>query len=115
MLFSILFADYTNKGKGKDIRELETCINIELCKVVTWLNVDKTHCMLFTNGRKHRNRIKYIFINNNQTETVSHTNFLGVLIDKMLSWSCHIDISCTKIARGIRIIKKARYVIKKHL
>ena len=114
VLLSIRFADDTSLfAQGQDTREIETCINNKLCLAVTWLNlnkfslnVDKTHCMLFTNGKKHRNRINNIFIYGKKIETVSHTKFLGVLTDKKLSWYCHVDHICTKIARGIGILRK---------
>ena len=66
MLFSIIFADDTNMFvQGIGIRELETmsCINIELCKVVTWLNVKKLSLNVYKKplyGKKHRNRINTI-------------------------------------------------------
>ena len=60
-LFSVLFADDTNIFyTNSDLKSLIDNVNIELEKIVTWLNanklsliVEETHYMLFRNkGRK---------------------------------------------------------------
>ena len=41
---------------------------------------------------------------------VSETKFFGVIIDNKLNWTPHIRYVCTKVAKGIDIILKARKV-----
>ena len=69
----------------------EQKINRELEKVNIWLqlnkltlNVDKTKCMLF-----HKRRAvppTNMSINNIPIDIVPHSNYLGIILDKHLSW-----------------------------
>ena len=79
-------------------------MNTEVEKIVDWhnankmsLNVDKTHYILFnTQGKKTSNHDD-IIINGSKINEVSHTKFLGVIIDKNLTWKNHIDYVCSKV------------------
>jgi hypothetical protein len=50
-------------------------------------------------------------MNGEHIQEVTHTKFLGVIIDNHLSWSEHIKYIKGKIAKGIGIIGKAKYVL----
>ena len=110
-LFPILFADDTNVFlQGKNINEMCNVMNIELKKLVIWLNVNKlslnikkTHFMIFCKPRVKLNLNTNICINTQEIELVHKTKFLGVIIDDKLLWSDHIQYICTKISKTIGI------------
>ena len=114
--FSILFADDSNFFyTHKNIDTLMQTINSELEKIVEWLNtnkmslnVDKTHYIVFTMPGKTISVHNDTIINNCKINEVSHTKFLGVLIDKNLTWKYHIDHVCSKVSKNIGILRKLR-------
>ena len=119
-LIPILFADDTNVFmSGTDIADMCTLLNIELQKIVMWLNsnklslnVSKTHYMLF---RPHKKcKMKYdtnILLDGHLITETKNTKFLGVVLDNKLSWADHINCIKKKISKGIGIICKARKLI----
>ena len=111
LLFTLLFADDTNVfTSGKDVRQLIAIMNNEFTKIVEWLNVNK----LSLNVSLSRNRIindTDIKINGQMVARVACTKFLGVLIDKKLSWANHIKAIKMKISKGTGILKKAKIYI----
>ena len=122
LLSTIMFADDTNMFlEHHDIKYLESVINIEIVKIVEWLNVNKlslnvkkTHAILFT---KHRNicsePMLNVYIGKDIVQTVTKTTFLGVVIDYKLTWKEHIHKLCNKISKGIGLIKKVRYKLQR--
>ena len=54
-----------------------------------------------------------IKINNEQIDGVQSITFLGVNINKNLTWNGHIDTVASKISRTIGIISKSKYFISK--
>ena len=93
--YCILFADDTNIFiKHSNYATLIDRLNKDLYNIYEWLksnklslNIKKTHYMLF-----HRSRIKNmssqeIIINDININRVSHTHFVGVIIDTKLSWA----------------------------
>ena len=69
-------------------------MNNELYKVNQWfkanklsLNLKKTNFIIFAGGNKKYDKEKAkIYINDKATNQVSHTRFLGIIIDENLSW-----------------------------
>ena len=54
--------------------------------------------MIFKNRHSNRNYNDiHIFIDNSELSKVSHTKFLGVIIDESLTWKSHILIHVTYI------------------
>ena len=96
-LISILFADDTNMFmSSKDVHSLQTVINQELILVSKWLkvnklslNIKKTHFMIFSNKSDVCGQID-IRIDGEPIQAVGKTKFLGVIIDKNLTWKDHI-------------------------
>ena len=97
LLKFIIFADDTNIFHSSDnIEILETTINQELKKLATWfkanklsLNIDKTSFILFS--KKRIRKSINIIIDNKAINEVHETKFLGVIIDKNLTWTTHIE------------------------
>ena len=118
-LFLILFADDTNAFiTGKNISELISKMNCELRKLVIWLDVNKlrlntkkTHFMVFSTTKKTIPDHCKLFISNDQIHQVSHTKFLGVMIDNKLNWDFHINYIKSKLSKAVGILSKARKYI----
>jgi hypothetical protein len=116
-----MFADDTNVFlKGSNIRELERIMNHELSLLSEWLksnklslNVSKTHYMLFTSPRKKVNYKLSLNIENDEISKVSHTKFLGVVLDSKLTWKDHVSYIKGKISKSIGIIHRAKQNLNK--
>ena len=113
----ILFADDRNLFyTGPNLSDLVCQINQEIKTIYSWvkanklsLNIDKTNFMLFT--KKGFSRVMdELQIEGKRIMEVHETKFLWVLIDNKLSWKPHIRYICTKVAKGIGVILKARKV-----
>ena len=95
-------------------------IQWELTKLYDWLldnklilNIAKTHFMIFHRARqKHKINFK---ISKVHIEQIKHTQFLGVIFDDNLDWSNHISYINRKIAKGIRIICRAKSTLTHRL
>ena len=104
-LFAILFADDSNFFcTGPNLNELVTTVNHELKNIVHWLNanrmslnVEKTHYIVFSNRGKTTNLDTNVQIAGSVIEKVNFTKFLGIIIDKNLTWKFHVDHVCSKI------------------
>ena len=99
-----------------DLDKLVKKINEELKIVMIWLNanklslnIEKTHLMLFSPKGKHPIDVR-IYINEQFIDKVSHTKFLGVILDDQLNWVNHIKYIRNKVAKSIGIILKDRKV-----
>ena len=75
---------------------MEHDLNIEIQNISQWpkanklsLNIKKTCTMTISNIPSVRKRIN-IYIDGTQIDTVSHTQFLGVIIDNKINWNEHI-------------------------
>ena len=116
----VLFADDTNLfSSGTDLPAMANNINYELEQISLWLkvnknylNVKKTHYMVFTNKKSRTANLK-ISIDNQIIDEVCQTKFLGVIIDSKLTWKNHIFYICGKISRGIGMLIKARNYLNK--
>jgi Reverse transcriptase (RNA-dependent DNA polymerase) len=121
----IIFADDTNVFHShKSLQELYQIINHELTYVVDWfrinklsLNIGKTNFILFKSHRKPSPPLNInLLIDGNIIPQVTHTKFLGVIIDQHLNWSEHIKIVSMKIAKNVGVLNRlAFYVPKKVL
>ena len=92
-------------------------INVELEKVTDWLklnklslNINKTKAMLFHTPRKKVNPPK-ILIQGTEVEFVEEFNFLGIILDKHLSWIPHLQHIAKKISKTIGIMNRLKNVV----
>ena len=90
----VLFADDTNiLFRHTCLKQLNEVIQIEMNKITDWLNAnklsintEKTKFILFrSKNKKLKDDIK-ISINNESIKQVKNTTFLGIVIDKCLTW-----------------------------
>ena len=107
--------DITSKNKS-DI------INIELEGVHSWLkanrlalNVNKTKYMLFSKRKNNHPREINVKINNNDIQSVTEFNFLGLYLNSKLNWDTHVNIIIKKISRAVGIIKKMQLLFPKRI
>ena len=111
----VLFADDTNIFLSHpNLYTLVNTLNIELTKVTNWfranklsLNVKKTNYIHFSNKRKTTPSLN-IKLDNTIILPVDNTKFLGVIIDKNLSWKDHISKTTNQLSRNIGILRKLR-------
>ena len=116
-LFKILFADDTNfLLSDKDINNLCNTLNNELYAVNLWFkvnkltkNMDKTHAVAFTK-RNHNNGLN-ILLDDKVLPIEDETKFLGIKIDKKLSWKSHIQFTRNKISKVIGVISKVKQLL----
>jgi hypothetical protein len=112
----ILFADDTNAFCCDDnIDTLYRKTNKEMEEITDWfsinklsLNVDKTNYMLFTNLKLKKDEIPKIYINKKEIEEALFAKFLGVYLDKHLTWAKQIEMVTAKVARGIGVIQRLK-------
>ena len=95
--------------------------NIELCKIDKWLklnklalNTTKSKFIIFHMPQK-RVEIPLIKLNNVNIECVTNFDFLGVVIDKKLSWHGHIDKISLKLSRCVGILNKLKRFLPQHI
>ena len=93
-----LFPDDTNIFyTDKNVKALETSINIELQKQLAY---QPEICMFDKEQNKDVDLESKVYI-----------KYLGVLIDKNLSWKDHIDAISTKTSKNVGLIAKLRHFV----
>ena len=115
-----LFADDTNLlYADNDLNTLETVVKNELNSVCNWLNANKltvnakkSNFIIFRPAQKRINHQPCIRIPDNKNnafalECKEYVKFLGVLIDKNLTWRPHIDHITSKIFKIVDKIARA--------
>ena len=107
--------DITSKNKSH-------IINIELEGVHSWLkanrlalNVNKTKYMLFSKRKNDHSSEINVKINNNDIQSVTEFNFLGLYLNSKLNWDTHVNIISKKISRAVGIIKKMQLLFPKRI
>ena len=122
----IIYADDTTlcatlNNFGCDNDQIEENINAELNDVVNWLklnrlslNVRKTKGMLFHTPQKAVD-ILNIKMDNVAIDFVDEFNFLGITVDKHLSWKNQINKIHIKISKVIGIMSKLRNVLPSNI
>ena len=102
---SILCADDTTiLFEGNNIHSIVTSLNYELDKLIIWLNANK----FYINVSKHiiwcftmqeEKLSQDIILNNNNSQQIHYTQFLGNIIDDKLKWDNHISYIKNKRAK----------------
>lgn len=118
----VIYADDTTLGAclshfGQDNDEIEQNLNLELNCISNWfklnkltLNAQKTKAMLFQTPQKKVIKPK-IFIEENCIEYVEEFNYLGIVLDKHLTWKNHINVIKQKISRMSGILNKLKHFL----
>ena len=116
-----MFADDTTVlASHKNYHSLTHMLNSELTKISSWfkcnkssLNISKTNFMHFqTTHSNTSSKINYdIKIEGLPLDKKDYTKFLGVNIDKYLSWNYHIANTSSYLARGIGILYRVKHIL----
>ena len=102
---------------SKNIKTIETVINYELKLISKWmklnklsLNTDKTKLIVFRTKKKpfDTNNLSIKF-NGKKLTPVDYVKYLGMFIDKHLSWDFHISQLSRKLSRANGILAKLRH------
>ena len=113
-----LFADDTNiLYAKKNLRSVEATVNSELKKLYLWLvsnkltlNNKQTNFVIFHPYQKsvdYLSQLKILDTDTNQyvsLEMKNYVEYLGILIDKNLSWKIHIDNVATKLSKTVGLM-----------
>ena len=112
-----LFADhasifYSHKSPEQIQTTLNNALNKITCRLKAnklTLNVKKSNLLLLNIGKKPQNQ-KSInkTINNEKLEQKGYAKYLGIFIDKTLSWEKQIETTTYKSNRGIGILRNLR-------
>jgi len=115
----IMFADDTNLFLSDySIKQLYADMNFELNKINDWfqanklsLNVKKTKYTLFYKKSQEVNlplKLPDLFLNNKEIKQEDSIKFLGILVDKHLSWLPHIKYLQSKVSKAIGMMYRVR-------
>lgn len=115
----ILFADdisivVATDKKQNTIGDHECEINNTISTLTHWLdinhlkiNLNKSVYIQFNHTNNNKNNIK---LNINKLNEVTHTKFLGIIIDKDINWKLHVDNVSTRINKFVYALKQVKNV-----
>ena len=72
--------------------------------------MNKTNFIIFANKKQHRLTVN-ITLNGTNIEQVSHTKFLGAIIDENITWKEQIKTVETKVSKSIAVLYKTKDVL----
>ena len=80
--------------------------------VLLMLNVTKTTCVIFNPINKATSNLSpYIWLINNDIPISDYAKFLGVIINKNITWHDHIHYISGKTSKGVGILIKFKYML----
>ena len=107
--------------KKDSLFDFNNKLNSEISKIDDWLtinklslNVSKTKFMVFAKPNKIIPNFD-VKIRNSSVELVSKFNFLGVTLDKGLTWKSHIDKIASKVSKCSGILSRLKHVLPKRI
>ena len=124
-----LFANDTNiLFANKNLKSLEQIVTQELCNLRIYLTYSKeadfeykkTNFVIFCPAQKRLTyQPKIIIFDNEQNKNVAlerkkFVKYLGILIDRNLTWKHHLDYVALKVSRVTGFIAKLRYFVPTH-
>ena len=97
-------------------------VNDELQNIGKWItinklsvNISKCSYMVMSTPQKGRSALlNNVSLNGQSISEVDKTTFLGVVVDKYLSWKDHITYISNKISKGIGILIRTRHLLFRH-
>ena len=106
---TVMFADDTTLyAIGHSTTDISIKLSCALATAHRWpiesdlqLNVAKTKCMLIHSCHLRSLPPLEVQLNGTHIQLVQKYKYLGVVISDTLSWSQHIDLVCSKAAKGI--------------
>ena len=116
--FIKLFADDTFLcAQNSDVELLEKEVNEEINKVYEWLaankltlNISKSKFMIVSNKKSTLNNFQ-VNIKNHPLDQCDKYKYLGVIIDKNLTWKAHIEYVASKVSKVCGSLAKLRHSV----
>ena len=116
---TIHFADDTHLSyASKNLGTTESVMNYELQKLAKQLrsnkltlNSGKSELFIFRSKTKTEEDEIKRKINISKLSPVPNVNYLGVVLDKFLSWDAHVSSLCKKLAQTNDILSKLSYYV----
>ena len=113
------FADDTNLLiKNKSLKQLKKHLNLDLRKLVNWLNANKislnrskTELIIFKHPNKRLNYDLKIKLNGKRLYPSNVVKYLGVFIDSHLNWNYNSDFLAAKLSRANGMLAKIRHFV----
>ena len=105
--------DFDSVTMNDDINSCLDKINVWLKLNKLTVNVSKTKFMIFHKRRDVPDL--NLSLNNINIESVSHFNFLGIILDTALSWKYHTNMIAIKISKVIGILHKLKYIFPQNI
>jgi hypothetical protein len=117
----ITYADDTTLITSLNSNFSTNSLNNELNNVFKWfctnklsLNATKTNSITFHTPQR-KITPPDLYINSHKIQNVDHTNFLGIIIDKHLSFKPHINKVNTKISQITGILNRLKHQFPQHI
>ena len=115
---TIAFADdLILATRGKTVSEAENRANIELTKIAEWagnnkiqVNEHKSKTILISRRKRTERKEVMIYLNSRPLTQVQTLKYLGIIIDRKLTFKEHIDYITTKCSRLIFALSKSAKV-----
>ena len=116
-----LFADDTVLMiKDRNISYLQIAVNQELCDVDNWMRYNRLPLNLlkpyFISTTKHKTNSSINFcinVGGHAIPCLESAKYLGVIINKQLTWSNHVNSIINKLAKAARILSKVWHYVSK--
>ena len=116
---AIYFADDTTLlCQDKSLKEINRKVNRDLALLIHWLrankislNASKTEIILFRTKNKIVTRKLNFRLSGQKIIPSDYTKYLGVLIDKHLSWDHQLHSLNLKLSRSVGILAKLRHYL----
>jgi len=117
--FTMFADDTTVLASHMNLDNLTDILNSEITKISSWfkcnklsLNISKTNCMHFQSSHNNEGLLhRDIFIDGLPLDKKDHTKFLGIIIDKHLTWNDHTINVSSQIAKGTGILYRLRHIL----
>lgn len=114
-----LYADDINlKISGKNVSDIErsatqqlSVIQNHLTDLNLLLNPNKTKYISFSTKQRRIDSNSTLFLNKQILEEVDSSRLLGILLDKNLDYTSHVEVVCKKIASGLYALRKMSFII----
>ena len=113
------FADDTNLlNFNSCVKSINKQVNYDLKNLLNWLkankislNVGKTELVLFTSSKKQRDCDLKIRLNGKRLFETDSVRYLGIQIDKRLTWKQQINHVALKLDKANAMLSKLRHVL----
>ena len=124
LLFIIFFCSFNEEQNTQErIVSLSQVVNNGLKEIQKWLelnklslNVKKTKYMIFYNHQRDIiNHISKLELNGEPLVRVANFNFLGLTIDRHMTWNAQIQKLSNKISRSLGIMNRLKWYLPQNI